>query len=264
MHVRVLGSGTSTGVPEYKCECPICQDARIPGSHNRRTRSSIYLRTDESHLVVDCGPNFLDQIDRHKVEWVDAILFTHSHADHISGINDLVAPCRKQKCEMPIYGPEETIEVIRRNFDYMFDRSAYQGGGIAHLIPNVVDSDFFWKDIHITPIPVEHGAVKTLGYRLNRLGYLPDVKILPPTSLELLRGVEVLIIDGLSFNSSHPTHISVGDAVAISNTLKPRQTYLTHISHRIDQKRFEVQCAENGIALPGNLWPAYDGLKIDF
>jgi phosphoribosyl 1,2-cyclic phosphate phosphodiesterase len=120
MKLTVLGSGTSTGVPEYRCVCETCQDARQPGSKNNRTRPSIHIETDGAHLQVDTGPNFLDQIDRNGVDRIDAVVYTHCHADHISGTNDLVMPCRKQEMDMPIYGPEETMRVLRKNYDYMF------------------------------------------------------------------------------------------------------------------------------------------------
>ena len=135
MKITILGSGTSTGVPEYKCECDTCEDARRIGSKNYRTRPSIHIETDGKHLQFDLGPNFMDQIDRNKVDWIDAVVFTHCHADHVSGTNDIVMPCRKQQMDMPIYGPEETIRILQRNFDYMFSKDSYEGGGIAHLIP---------------------------------------------------------------------------------------------------------------------------------
>ncbi len=263
MKITVLGSGTSTGVPEYKCDCDTCEDARTFGSRNYRTRPSIHIEKDEKHLQFDLGPNFIDQIDRNKIEWIDAVVFTHCHADHISGTNDIVMPCRKQKMDMPIYGPEETMLILQRNYDYMFSKDTFQGGGVGHLIPNVVEAKFELHGFEITPIPVEHGSVNTYGYRIGNFGYLPDVKRLPDSSKELLHGIEVLIIDALSFNPRHPTHLSVGESIEISEDLKPKETYFTHIMHRLDHRYFREQCEEQDIELPENVYLAYDGQVIE-
>ena len=263
MKITILGSGTSTGVPEYKCECDTCEDARRIGSKNYRTRPSIHIETDGKHLQFDLGPNFMDQIDRNKVDWIDAVVFTHCHADHVSGTNDIVMPCRKQQMDMPIYGPEETIRILQRNFDYMFSKDSYQGGGIAHLIPHIVDRKFRIDGCELLPIPVEHAAVQTYGYRIDNFGYIPDVKRLPDSSKNLLRGIDVLIIDALSFNSRHPTHFSVHEAIAVSNDLQPKATYFTHIMHRLDHRYFPVQCEDQNIDLPENVHLAFDGQVIE-
>ena len=263
MKITILGSGTSTGVPEYKCKCDTCEDARRIGSKNYRTRPSIHVEIDGKRLQFDLGPNFMDQIDRCRVDWIDAVVFTHCHADHISGTNDIVMPCRKQQMDMPIYGPEETIRILRRNFDYMFSKESYQGGGIAHLIPNIIGEKFQIDGCELLPIPVEHGAVQTYGYRIGNLGYIPDVKQLPDSSKNLLRGIDVLIIDALSFNPRHPTHFSVHEAIAVSNDLQPKATYCTHIMHRLDHRYFPAQCKDQNIDLPENVHLAYDGLVIE-
>ncbi len=263
MKVTVLGSGTSTGVPEYRCVCETCLDARRPGSKNNRTRPSIHIEEDGARLQVDTGPNFLDQIDRNGVDRIDAVIYTHCHADHISGTNDLVMPCRKQEMDMPIYGPEETMRVLQKNYDYMFSKQTYQGGGVAHLIPQAVSDRFEACGVEFLPVPVTHGAVATYGYRVGPLGYVPDVKLMPDASLGLLQGVDVLIIDALSFNPRHPTHLSVGEAVEISECLGPEQTYFTHIMHRLDHRTFPDQCAEQGVDLPDNVGLAYDGQVIE-
>lgn len=263
MKITILGSGTSTGVPEYRCDCETCADARQADSKNYRMRPSIHVEQGEWHVQFDAGPNFLDQIDKNRIHRIDAVVFTHCHSDHISGTNDLVMPCRKQQMDMPIYGPEETLRVLQRNYDYMFDKGTFQGGGVAHLIPHVVTELFSLCGFDILPIPVEHGAVTTLGYRINNLGYLPDVKRLPASSLELLRGVEVLIIDALSFNPQHPTHLSVGESVDIVNELSPRAAFFTHITHRLDHRYFRAQCEEKKVDLPSNVYLAHDGQVIE-
>jgi len=261
MKVTILGSGTSTGVPEYQCNCETCQDARDVNSKNYRTRSSIHIEKEGKHLQFDLGPNFMDQIVRNRIERIDAVIFTHSHADHVSGTNDIVMPCRKQQMDMPIYGPEQTIGILQRNFDYMFTKETFQGGGVGHLLPNVIEEKerLALHGFDIMPIPVEHGNVPTYGYRIDDFGYLPDVKRLPKASQDLLNGVDVLVIDALSFNPRHPTHLSVGEALEISAALKPRETYFTHIMHRLDHRYCPEQCGAMDIELPDDAYRAYDG-----
>ena len=262
MKVTVLGSGTSTGVPEYRCLCDICQDARNNGSRNARTRPSIHVEIEGRFLQFDTGPNFLEQIDRNGIERIDSVIYTHCHADHISGTNDLVMPCRKQDMDMPIYGPDETMRVLQKNFDYMFSRDTYQGGGVAHLIPHSFSGRFEIDGLEVVPIPVLHGAVDTQGYRVGSLGYVPDVKVMPEASLALMEGVELLIIDGLSFNSRHPTHLCVAESIEISNSLDSPTTYLTHLAHRIDHRNFKEQCDQQNVDLPEHVELAFDGMKI--
>jgi len=262
MKITILGSGTSTGVPEYKCDCETCKDALTVGSPNYRTRSAIHIEKDGKYLQFDLGPNFMEQIVQNRIEWIDAVVFTHCHADHVSGTNDIVMPCRKQQMDMPIYGPEQTIRTLQRNFDYMFTKETFQGGGVGHLLPHVIDEKFELLGFDITPIPVEHSNMDTYGYRIDDFGYVPDVKRLPEASQALLKGIEVLVIDALSFNPRHPTHLSVGQALEISDALKPKQTYFTHIMHRLDHRYFREQCEEIGIELPDNVDLAYDGQML--
>ncbi len=206
----------------------------------------------------------MDQIVRNRIDWIDAVIFTHSHADHVSGTNDIVMPCRKQQMDMPVYGPEQTMGILQRNFDYMFTKETFQGGGVGHLLPNVVEEKekLALHGFEILSIPVEHGNVPTYGYRIDNFGYLPDVKRLPQASQDLLNGIEVLVIDALSFNPRHPTHLSVGEAVEISEALKTKETYFTHIMHRLDHRYFREQCEEVEVELPDNAYLAYDGQVI--
>lgn len=263
MKITILGSGTSTGVPEYKCECDVCEDARTIGSKNHRTRASIHIENDGHDFQFDVGPNFMDQIDRNRIPKIDAVLFTHCHADHISGVNDLVMPCRKQSMDMPIYGPDETIKIIQRNNDYMFDKDRFKGGGIGHLIPHAVEERFELCGCEITPVPIEHAVVNTFGYRIDNVAYIPDVKRIPESSMELLHELEVLIIDALSFNPRHPTHLSVGESIDLVNELRAKKAYFTHIMHRLDHRHFKEQCEENNIEVPQNIDLAYDGQVIE-
>ena len=165
--------------------------------------------------------------------------------------------------DMPIYGPEETIRLLQRNFDYMFSKGTFQGGGVGHLLPNVIEEPFQLQGFELIPIPVEHAAVQTYGYRIDNFGYLPDVKRLPDTSRALLQGIDLLIIDALSFNPRHPTHFSVGEALEVLEALQPKEAYFTHIMHRLDHRYFPDQCAEQDIELPENVYLAYDGQVLE-
>jgi phosphoribosyl 1,2-cyclic phosphate phosphodiesterase len=223
----------------------------------------MHLQVGEVNLQFDTGPNFLDQIDRHRIEKIDAVIYTHCHADHISGTNDLVMPCRKQKMDMPIYGPEETMGVLQKNYDYMFSKGTYQGGGVAHLLPHSVSGRFVVEGVELECVPVQHGAVVTFGYRIGKLGYVSDVKRFLEGSLDLLKGVDILVLDALSFNPKHPTHLSVGEAVEATLQIGPKRTYLTHMMHRIDDRFFAEQCEENGVDLPDDVQLAYDGQVLE-
>ena len=263
MEMTLLGTGTSTGIPEYRCDCDTCQDARSnPGSKNLRTRPSMHLVVGDVHLQFDTGPNFLEQIDRNRIHQIDAVIYTHSHADHVTGTNDLVMPCRKQKMDMPIFGPLETMDVLQKNFDYMFTKETFQGGGVAHLLPHSVEGAFEVEGVELMCIPVHHGAVTTFGYRIGNMGYVSDVKQFMDGSLELLDGIEILVLDALSFNPKHPTHLSVGEAVEVTETLGVRKTYFTHLMHRIDHRYFSDQCVENEVDLPDTVELAFDGQVI--
>lgn len=263
MKVTILGSGTSTGVPEWQCNCATCQDARTPGSKNYRMRPSIHVEKDGRHLLFDVTPNFVDQVDRCGITRIDAVVYTHSHNDHLAGTNDLVLPCRKQKMDMPVYALPDTLAILQRNFDYMFTKETFQGGGVGHLVPHVIDGPFELLGFELTPIPVEHSVLPVLGFRIDDFGYVPDLKRMPDESNALLRGVKALVIDGLSFNSNHPTHHSIRQAIEIINELAPREAWFTHISHRLDHRHFRQQCEENNLELPANVYLAHDGQVIE-
>jgi phosphoribosyl 1,2-cyclic phosphate phosphodiesterase len=155
------------------------------------------------------------------------------------------------------------MNILQRNNDYMFDKNRFQGGGIGHLIPHSIDSRFELCGFEITTIQVEHAAVVTFGYRINNVPYLPDVKGIPAESKALLGDLEVLILDSLSFNPKHPTHLSVGEAIALVHELNPQQAYFTHIMHRLDHRYFREQCKEQDIIVPSNTSLAYDGQIIE-
>jgi phosphoribosyl 1,2-cyclic phosphate phosphodiesterase len=255
--VTVLGSGTSQGVPMIGCLCDVCQS---PDSRDNRTRSSIHLATPTAKILVDATPDMRQQALREKLDHLDAVLFTHPHADHIMGFDDLRRFCDIQGGALPIYGSAETLENIERIFFYAF-RPKSVVPGYVHVIPHVVTGPFELGGLEITPLPVPHGAVKTLGFLFSQRGrkllaYLSDCASVPEPVRALVEGVEVLIIDGLR-EKAHPTHLTVSGAVSASAAIRPGRAFLTHQTHErrhVDRQR----------QLPAGVDVAFDGMKLEF
>ncbi len=255
LNLTFLGTSTSVGVPVIGCDCPTClsEDPK-----NQRTRSSIYIQTPSSSLLVDTGPDLHTQALRERLTIVDAVLYTHTHMDHITGFDELRAFCWRRDEPLPLYGSRACLEELQRMFRWAFDsKNTYRG----YVRPDarIVDSRFTLDSLSITPLPVLHGSVETHGYCFQtasgfRLAYIPDVKTIPPSTLALLGNLDCLIIDGLR-EESHPTHLSILEACEISETLGSPQTWLTHISH-------EVDITERAKTLPAHVAFAYDGLQL--
>jgi phosphoribosyl 1,2-cyclic phosphate phosphodiesterase len=255
--VTVLGSGTSQGVPMIGCHCPVC---RSTDPRDSRTRSSIYLETPEARILVDTTPDLRQQALREKLDRLDAVLFTHPHADHIMGFDDLRRFCEIRGGPLPIYGSAQTLEQIERIFFYAFNPKKTVPGYV-HVNPHVVTSTFSLGGLEITPLPVPHGAILTNGYLFERegrkwLAYLSDCAAVPDPIRELIAGVDVLIIDGLR-DKEHPTHLNVRGAVAAAQAIGPKKTYLTHQTH----DKFH---AERARELPPGIDVSYDGMKLEF
>jgi phosphoribosyl 1,2-cyclic phosphate phosphodiesterase len=255
--VTVLGSGTSQGVPMIGCLCPVCQS---PDPRDKRSRSSIYLEAPQAKILVDTTPDMRQQALREKLDHLDAVLFTHPHADHIMGFDDLRRFCEIQNGSLPIYGSAQTLAQLERIFFYAFNPKKVVPGYV-HVVPNVIEGPFALGGIDITPLPVPHGAVSTFGFLFSRsrrrlLAYLSDCASVPDEVRAIISGVEVLIIDGLR-DRPHPTHLSVSDAVAVGIAVGAKRTFLTHLTHQkrhVDRQR----------ALPDGIDVAYDGLKFEF
>ncbi len=255
--VTVLGSGTSQGVPMIGCHCAVCQSS---DPRDQRTRSSVYLETPQAKILVDTTPDLRQQSLREGLDHLDAVLFTHPHADHIMGFDDLRRFCDIQNAALPIYGSEPTLAQVERIFFYAFNPKTVVPGYV-HVIPHVVSGPFKLGGLEITPLPVPHGAVSTLGFLFSQadrklLAYLSDCASVPDPIRALIAGVEVLIIDGLR-DRPHPTHLTVSGAVEVILTVGAKRSFLTHQTHEkchIDRQR----------DLPDGIQVAYDGLKIKF
>ena len=252
-----LGTSTSTGVPVIGCRCETCTstDPKL-----KRSRSSIHLQTPESSILVDTGPDLREQALRENLTQVDSVLYTHSHLDHITGFDELRAFCWHRDHPLPIYGSPVCLDEIKRIFQWAFlPSNTYRG----YVRPKAVETHgpFSIGKLVITPVAVEHGNVDTQGYRFDYPGvpsiaYLPDVKTIPDSSVPLLEGIGVLIIDALR-ERDHPTHMNLKEAISTAKALKAQNIYLTHISHELD---VSLTLSE----LPKGFDFAYDGLKLNF
>jgi phosphoribosyl 1,2-cyclic phosphate phosphodiesterase len=255
--VTVLGSGTSQGVPMIGCRCDVC---RSDDPRDKRTRSSIHLATPQAALLVDTTPDLRQQALREDLDHLDAVLFTHPHADHIMGFDDLRRFCEIQGGPLPIYGSAETLGQVERIFFYAFNPKKLIPGYV-HVLPHVVSDTFALGGIEITPLPVPHGAVSTLGFLFSNAGrkllaYLSDCAAVPEPVRALITGVDVLIIDGLR-DRPHPTHLTVNAAVEVAAAVGAQRSFLTHQTH---ERRYVDRMRE----LPAGVEVAYDGLKFEF
>jgi phosphoribosyl 1,2-cyclic phosphate phosphodiesterase len=257
MTVTVLGSGTSQGVPMIGCRCPVCQST---DPRDKRTRSSIYLTTPTAKILVDTTPDMRQQALREGLDHLDAVLFTHPHADHMMGFDDLRRFCEMQDGPLDIYGSAETLAQIERIFYYAFN-PAKKVPGYVHVVPHTVADVFSLGGIDITPLPVPHGAVSTSGFLFSHQGrrllaYLSDCASVPEPVREIVRGADVLIIDGLR-EKPHPTHLNVSGAVDTALAIGAKKSFLTHQTHERTHVDRQAQ-------LPAGIDVAYDGMKFEF
>ena len=253
--ITFLGTGTSLGVPMIGCDCRICRSTDM---RDKRTRASIHVETPEFAWLVDTGPDFRTQALRENIRRIDAVVFTHSHTDHIMGFDDLRPFCFGEK-ELPVYASPETMQDLSRAFQFAFNGENRWPGYIRPL-PHLIEGPFQFGATEITPLPVLHGRAKVNGYLFRRGGeplaaYLSDCKMVPPEAREEIRGVRHLIVDALRY-TPHPTHMSVDEALALAKDVAAQQTWLTHLSH-------DVMHSEAEAALPPAVRIAYDGLKIE-
>lgn len=238
------------------CPCPVCQS---DDPRNQRTRCSVLIRTAAGNLLIDTPPDLRQQLLREKIGLVHAVLFTHYHADHIFGLDDVRVFCFFLGRDLPIYCDPPVEEFIRRAFAYAFDPivKEFPAGGVPQLdFRRIERPTVEILDQVITPIPLIHGRYDVLGFRIGDVAYCTDVNQIPDESWPLLEGLDVLVLDALRFRP-HPTHFSFDEALAVVERLKPRQTYFTHISCRLDPAEAEKRCPDN-VAL------AYDGLRFEF
>jgi phosphoribosyl 1,2-cyclic phosphate phosphodiesterase len=246
-----LGTGTSNGIPVIGCHCPVCTS---PDPRNRRSRTSAVVRDGERTILIDTATELRLQAIATGLERVDAVLFTHAHADHTSGFDDLRRFNEVAGRHLPVYAGHETAVSLRERFAYAFvDQFAFYGGK-PDLVLEVFDGPFDLLGREVIPIPVRHGRARVHGFRFDNLAYVTDAKEIPPSSMALLHDLDVLVLNALR-ERPHPTHFSLSEAVAIVEELRPRVAYLVHLSHELGHAEAEVQ-------LPPGIEIAYDGLVV--
>lgn len=259
VQLEILGTGTSTGVPIPSCPCTVC---RSENPKNKRLRSSAFFSFGQgNNVLIDTSPDLRQQALRSNLSRVSAVLYTHTHADHTFGIDDLRSFNFIQKETIPLYATEESAEQLKRTFRYCFYRDpSYQGGApprlsLSTILPNQELDLGFGK---LQAIPVRHGQMEVLGFRAGNIAYVTDCSFIPPESMELLLGLDVLVLDGLR-ERAHATHFTIPQAVEIIEKLKPKRAYLTHISHEVDHDEWNQKLTELSSQ---RIELAYDGLII--
>lgn len=251
MKVTFLGTGTSQGVPVIGCSCAVCQSLDY---RDKRLRTSIHIDIDGQSLVIDTGPDFRQQMLREKISKLDAVILTHAHRDHTSGIDDVRAYNFLQNMIMPVYGTVATLNQIKTDFAYIFGPDNYPG--LPRLdLRTITENPFSLNGISITPLPVLHLRLPVLGFRIGNFSYITDANSIPEATNEKLKGTTVLVINALQ-REHHVSHFNLSEAIEIVKKVNPEKAYFTHISHKMGLH------AEVSKELPGNISLAVDGLQI--
>ena len=251
VEITFLGTGTSNGIPMIGCRCPVCtsEDPR-----DRRGRTSAVVRFDGHTVLIDTAPELRLQATAAGLRAIDAVLFTHAHADHVGGFDDLRRFNELNQAHLPVYTDPATAAILRERFAYAFDDVFPFYGGKPDLSLHTFDGPFPLFDHEIVPIPVTHGRWTVYGFRFGPLVYLTDARHISPASLDLMRDADVLVLNALR-ERPHPTHLNFAEALGVIDEVKPRRAYLVHVNH-------EVAHAATNAMLPANVEVAYDGLTV--
>jgi phosphoribosyl 1,2-cyclic phosphate phosphodiesterase len=253
--VTFLGTGTSVGVPVIGCDCSVCHSE---DSRNKRFRSSVVVRVGEVTLLVDSGPDLRMQALREGLREIDAVIYTHGHLDHVAGFDELRAFCWRRQEPLPMHATPGCMATLQAMYPWAFFPKKIHSGYVRPD-PQVIEGTFSYGHLSVTPLPVEHGSVETVGFLFEmegrrRLAYIPDVKCIPETTLKRLEEVDVLIIDALR-PVPHPSHFSLEEALAASSAVNAQETWLTHVTHDYDAVSIDE-------TLPGGVRMAWDGLRV--
>ncbi len=250
MEITFLGTGTSHGIPVIGCSCPVCLSEN---SHNKRMRSSIVINYNNVNVLIDTSPELRMQALTHGIKGIDAVLYTHCHADHVCGFDDLRRFNQLANKAIPCYGKEDALEEIANMFNYVF-RETQVGGGKPRVVFKSIDSPFNLFGINVIPIEVFHGKNAIFGYRINNMAYITDCSSISDESRDLLQGLDVLILGALRIRP-HKTHFNLDGALNEIEVLKPKESYLTHLCHDMEHDTINED-------LPYNVQLAYDGLRL--
>jgi len=256
MKLTFLGTGTSFGVPQIGCGCAVCHS---PDPRDKRSRVGAVVETDHgARLLLDTPPELRIQLITAGIDRVDAVLFTHDHADHTHGLDDIRSISNRRDAPLDMYGPADSLDRLARRFSYIFDDTMRALPGTSkpegRAIPLVDRQRVTIADVDVIPVAVPHGPVSVFGYRIGPLGYITDAKAIPPDAIAVFEGVSVLVINGL-FRTRHPTHLSIPEAVEAAQKIGAERTYLTHLTHDNFHADLEAE-------LPRGITPAFDGLTV--
>lgn len=251
MKITFLGTGTSQGIPVIGCNDKVCLSA---DPKDKRLRSSIMIESEGVCFVIDCGPDFRQQMLNAGVSKLDGIIFTHYHADHTAGLDD-TRPFTQRFGALPIYAKDDVIEDLKSRFNYIFTTKNKYLGAPELEINKIDNTPFFLKNIEITPIEVDHGKLKIFGFRFQKVAYITDASHINENEMEKLYDLDILIINALR-KEPHPTHFGLQQALDVIEKVKPKSSYLTHISYKFG---FHKEVSEQ---LPENVFLAYDGLVV--
>lgn len=252
--LEILGCGSSPGVPHIGCSCKICKSKN---TKNKRLRASAWLRYKGKSILIDTSTDLRQQALRSKIDKVDAVLFTHPHADHVHGIDELRSYNFLQKQTIPLFGNDWTCRELKNKFSYIFTPGPVEGGGIPQLELNQIDSktaEINILGIPVIPISLHHGSQETLGFRIDSIAYVTDCSYIPTESIDRLKGLSVLVLDCLRLKK-HGTHFNLEQSLEMIAQVKPKKAFLTHLTHDFEYASWNKK-------LPKGVQLAYDGLRI--
>jgi phosphoribosyl 1,2-cyclic phosphate phosphodiesterase len=251
LKITFLGSGTSQGVPVIACPCEVCQSMDY---RDKRLRVSVHIEIEGKSFVIDTGPDFRQQMLRENIKTLDAVILTHSHKDHIAGLDDVRAFNYLQQRDMPVYGTKPTLAQVQSEFYYAFETEKYPG--TPQITLHEINEEKFKVDgIEFTPLPVTHLRMPVLGFRVGDFSYITDANFISDSTYEKLKGTKVFVLNGLQ-KEAHPSHFTLSEAIEVAKKVGAEQTYFTHISHKLGLHKVIEKELPNSVAL------AYDGLSF--
>ncbi len=251
MQVEFLGTGTSTGVPQIGCDCEVC---RSSDARDRRLRSSVLVSAGNENILIDCGPDFREQILRSHISDLSAVLLTHEHYDHTSGLDEL--RCFSKNSPVNIYGESRVLDAVRRRLDYCFSSNLYPGVALLNLCEISDFQCFNIGEISVEPIRVMHYRLPIIGYRIGRFAYITDMLSMPDAEYDKLQNLDVLVINALR-HTRHISHQTLHDALVAIERIAPRRAYITHVSHQMGLY------VKQSTLLPSDVYLAYDTLQLE-